>query len=499
MYWIGLDVGTTGCKAAVFSDSREMVAVSYKEYSLLIDGSGKAELDSKNVIREVHNVIRNVVNKVSGYIGGICISSQGEAITPVDKEGNILCNGMVSSDSRPYEECQKWNAKFSKKRLYSITGHTAQPMFSLFKILWLRENYPEIWSKVSRLHCYEDLIHLSLGVEPALSYPMAGRTAIFDIHKHEWSDEILDAAGLDKELLPRTLPSGSTVGEIPSDISSKLGLPVGVKVIAGGHDQTIGALGAGVHKAGFAMYATGTVECVCSAFSELHLSDELMQSNLNSYDFSLVGMSTCIGFSLTGGNILKWYRDTLCNEEVQKAYTNGIDPYEEILKGLPESPSSLLVIPYFTATGTPYFDVTTPGVIYGMRMNTSKCDILRGLLEGVALEMRLNIQLMQRSGMVFDKLIMTGGGARNDRWNQLKADVLGVKLVKSSYSETGCYGASLLARSGVTGERVEEINNVKFEKEYLPNPELTRIYDKKFVQYNQMYKAVKEMNSEYIE
>ena len=494
MYWLGLDVGTTGCKAAVFSDSREMVAVSYKEYSLFIDGSGKAELDSKNVIHEVHNVIRDVASKVSGGIGGICISSQGEAITPVDIHGNILCNGMVSSDSRPYEECQKWNAKFSRERLYRITGHTAQPMFSLFKILWLRKNYPEIWSKVSGLHCYEDLVHLSLGVEPAISYPMAGRTVMFDIRKHEWSGEILSAAGLDRDLLPRALPSGSIVGEIPHNIASKLGLPDGVKVIAGGHDQTIGALGAGVHKAGFAMYATGTVECVCSAFSELHLSGELMQSNLNSYDFPLANMTTCIGFSLTGGNILKWYRDTLCNEELQKARINGIDPYEEILKQLPESPSSLLVIPYFTATGTPYFDVNTPGIIYGMRMNTGKNDILRGLLEGVALEMRLNIQLMQRSGMVFDKLIMTGGGARNDRWNQLKADVLGVKLVKSPYSETGCYGASLLARSGVTGERIEDINNVEFDKEYLPNPEFKEIYDKKFVLYNQMYKAVREMN-----
>ncbi len=493
MFWIGLDVGTTGCKAGVFSDTGELVSLYYREYPLQIDGSGKAELDSRLVLQEVHRVIKQAASEVGGKVGGMCISSQGEAITPVDKKGNILCNGMVSSDSRPYEECRDWNRFFPKDRLYKITGHTAQPMFSLFKILWIRNHYADIWSEVYGLHCYEDLIHLSLGIEPAMSYPMAGRTVMFDIHKHEWSDEILTAAGISKELLPRTLQSGSIVGEIPADIAAGLGLNPGVKVIAGGHDQTIGALGAGVHKPGYAMYATGTVECVCSAFSDLHLTEELMQNNLNSYDFSLPGMSTCIGFSLTGGNILQWYKDNLGREEVSEAERLGINPYENILQSMPEKPSSLLVIPYFTATGTPYFDVNTPGVIYGLRMSTGKEDIVRGLLEGVAMEMRLNIALMRESGITFDKLIMTGGGARNDRWNQLKADVLGLPLIKSPYTETGCYGASLLARMGVTGESIEDLSTVKFGMEYIPNNEYTQEYDGKFEKYKRMYSVIKNL------
>ena len=411
----------------------------------------------------------------------------------MDKRGNILCNGMVSSDSRPYAECQEWNRKFPRERLYSITGHTAQPMFSLFKILWMRQHYQQIWPEVARLHCYEDLVHLSLGIEPAMSYPMAGRTAMFDIQRHDWSDEVLAAAGIDRKLLPRTLQSGSIVGEIPRRIAAELGLRPGVKVVAGGHDQTVGSLGAGVHKAGYAMYATGTVECVCSAFSELHLTPELMQSNLNSYDFALPGMSACIGFSLTGGNILQWYRDNLGREECARARETGVNPYTEILRRMPEVPSSLLVIPYFTATGTPYFDVMTPGIIYGLRMSTVKEDILRGLLEGVALEMRLNIQLMRESGIDFKRLIMTGGGARNDRWNQLKADVLGVPLVKSPYEETGCYGASLLARMGVTGESIGQLDNVNFGKEYMPDSNFTEEYNRKFEQYKRLYRAVRDI------
>ncbi len=493
MYWIGLDVGTTGCKAAVFSAAGELVALDYREYPLQIDDSGKAELDSGLVLKEVHRVIKRVASEVDGKVGGICISSQGEAITPVDKNGNILCNGMVSSDSRPYAECQEWNSFFPREKLYQITGHTAQPMFSLFKIIWMRKHYANIWPEVAGLHCYEDLIHLSLGIEPAMSYPMAGRTVMFDIHKHEWSAEILAAAGIARELLPRTLQSGSIVGEIPRAVAARLGLNSGVKVIAGGHDQTVGSLGAGVHKPGYAMYATGTVECVCSAFSELHLTGELMQNNLNSYDFALPGMSTCIGFSLTGGNILQWYKNNLGREEMREAINSGVNPYETILQSMPETPSPLLVIPYFTATGTPYFDVTTPGMIYGLRMSTGKEDILRGLLEGVAMEMRLNIDLMRESGINFEKLIMTGGGARNDRWNQLKADVLGLPLTKSPYTETGCYGASLLARMGVTGESIEDTATVKFGAEYIPNSEFTEEYDRKFEKYKRMYTLIKEL------
>lgn len=265
-------------------------------------------------------------------------------------------------------------------------------------------------------------------------------------------------------------------------------------LVAGGHDQTCAALGAGVIEPGMCMYATGTVECFCPILDKPSFSSELQRNNLCCYDYTIKGKYTSVAYSLTGGNILRWMRDELGQSEIARAERTGQNPYTLLLDDMPHAPTDLLVLPYFSATGTPYFDTRAKGAIIGLQHTTKKGEITRALLEGVALEMKLNLLLMQKSGMKINTFIATGGGTRNNKWNQLKADVLNKKIIVRDVKEAGCYGAALLAISAIEHIAVEQVlsHNRTGNEIFSPDPENAALYDEKFESYKLLYPVLKQ-------
>jgi xylulokinase len=498
MSYLGLDIGSTGCKALVFNDAGRELSSAYREYPVLSPREGWAEIDSRRVIDLCCQVVRQAARGAGrDRVRGLCVSSQGEAFTPVGPKGEILGNAMLSFDTRSSEVMRSFGAKFGLRRLYRITGHTAHPMFTLFKLLWLKRHRRGIWAKTPRFHCFEDLFHLKLGLEPAISWPMAGRTMLFDVQRHAWDAHILRAAGIRGTQLPRTLPAGAKVGIIPAARARSLGLPPGVVVAAGGHDQTCAALGAGITSPGKAIYATGTTECICPAFARARFGEELFSSNLCTYDYTVKGMYTTVAFSLTGGNILQWFRDQWGSEEVREAARRRISPYRVILSRMPPNPTHLMVLPYFTPTGTPHFDPSATGAILGLRLTTTRGEVLRALLEGVAFEIRLNIEILERSGSPIRRLLASGGGSRSKAWTQLKADVIGKPITTVKVSETGCLGAAILARHAVTGVPLKRLARmmVKTGKVIRPRAQDTAYYRKRFVIYKQLYPKLRDIKT----
>ena len=496
-YYMGIDIGTSGCKAIVFDEHGLQVASAYREYNPISPEYGWAELDPDEVMDKCFAVIAETTSNTPGKsICGLGISSQGEAFTPVDRNGNALSNALISSDIRAKDYATEWSRKFGIKKLYQITGHTAHPMFSLFKLLWLKENRPDIWSNTSRFLCFEDLLQYRLGLDPAMGWPLAGRTMFFDVRRHKWSPEILQAIDLPEEKLSRPLPSGTIAGKIKSDIARELGLVDSVFVVTGGHDQTCGALGAGVTEPGLAMYATGTVECITPAFSSAIFTEELRKNNLCTYDHTVPGMYSTVAFSLTGGNILKWFRDEFGAAEISEAKKSGVNSYELLLKEAGDKPSPLLVLPYFTPSGTPYFDTKVPGCILGLRLLTKKGEMIRGLLEGVAFEMRLNLDILERSGYKIRELRTIGGGAKSEIWNQLKADVIGKSISVLKVTEAGCLGTAMLAKAAETQESVANIAAqwVKPVKIKEPRTDFSTWYSERFLIYRQLYPKLKNIS-----
>lgn len=494
MSYLGLDIGTGGCKAVVFNSEGKELASAFREYPVLHPHPDWAELNPDEVIDKCFEVIAEVNAKISDPVVSMSISSQGEAFTPVGRDGRSLINAMVSSDARARDIAVNWSKNFGTGKIYHITGHTPHPLFTLYKILWLKENQPNVWKDTKYFLCFEDLFHYRVGLEPKISWSMAGRTMLFDVIRHRWSKEILEAAGLTAEKLAMPVAPGEIIGTIGINTGNKLGFKNPVMVVAGGHDQTCAALGAGVIEPGMCMYATGTVECFCPILEKPSFSSELQRNNLCCYDYTIKGKYTTVAYSLTGGNILRWMRNELGQSEVAVAAGTGQNHYSLLLAAMQASPTELLVLPYFSATGTPYFDTRAKGAIIGLQLTTTKGEITKALLEGVALEMKLNLQLMEKSGMKIHTFIATGGGTRNNTWTQLKADVLNKKIIVRDVKEAGCYGAALLACGAIENIPVEQLlrHSMTENEIFSPNPENARFYNKKFESYKQLYPVLKQ-------
>ena len=494
--YLGIDIGTSGCKAVAFDSDGRQRASSYREYNVIFTEDGGAELNSDEVIDKCFEVIKECTDAIKpDIVKAIGISSQGEAFTPIGRNGETLHNSMVSSDARPKPYVNKFLDHFDDDKLYRITGHTAQPLFTLFKLLWFKENRTELWRKTKYFLCFEDLLQYRLGLNPAISYNLAGRTMMFDVRKKQWSQEILAKIGVSSEQLAKPIMSGEMAGHIDPKIAAELGLSKNTFVVAGGHDQSCSALGAGVVDEETAMYATGTVECITPISLKAVFTDALKKNNLCTYNYTVKDIYTTVAVSLTGGNILKWFRDEFAELEVEKAKQTGKDAYELILDSVEDKPSKLMVLPYFTPSGTPYFDTETKGAILGLRLSTKRGEVIKALLEGVALEMRLNLEILQDSGYKITELRAVGGGAKSELWTQLKADVLNKRITTLNITEAGCLGTAMLACSkdnnipviDLASKWVSAISTVE------PNPENVELYNEKYSKYKTLYRSLKEI------
>ena len=494
-YYLGIDIGTSGCKAVLFDEAGCQQSLAYREYDIISKQPGWAELDTDEVIKKCFEVIKESASgtKVRS-VRGIGISCQGEAFTLVDKDGKALCNALVSSDIRANGLIKPWTDRFGEEKLYNITGHTPHPMFSLFKLLWIKENRPVIWQKAYRIMCFEDLLQYRLGIkEPSMGWSLAGRTMLFDVLKHSWDNEILEAAGVRIEQLSSPLQSGTLAGYIEPSVAHSLNLSEKTPVVTGGHDQPCSALGAGAIESGIAVYSSGTVECITPAFDKPVFTNQLRKSNLCTYDHTAPGMYATVAFSLTGGNILKWFRDQFGETEVALARKMNRDSYELLIDKLPELPSKLLVLPYFTPSGTPYFDVSVKGAILGLDMSVTREEIMKALLEGVAFEIKLNLDILRESGYEVKELRVIGGGARSQKHVQLKADVIGMPITILDVTEAGCMGVAMLAKACTTGENIRKIAAGWVKPVFKVEPKLKDHYDKKFITYKMLYPVLKPL------
>ena len=492
MSLMGVDVGTTGVKAAVFDQTGRLLSSAYQEYDLLFPFPGASELDSREVLEAAFRVIAQAAAEVreADPVAAIGIASQGEAFTPMLPDGEMLANIMTSSDSRAQPLVELWTAEFGREKLYRITGHTAYPMYSLFKLLWLKRNRPEALDRAWKLLFCEDLVAFGLTGEVATDYTMAARSMLFDVGAKQWSREICDAIGLDIDRLPRAVPSGTVVGSVKPEVARRLGLSAGIKVAPCGHDQPVGALGCGAAASGRAAYSMGTTECVCPATDRFILSDDLMAANLATYPHVLPDLYTTVAFNVTGGSVLKWVRDNLAIEEAEAARQSNEDPYDRIISAAADKPADLILLPHFGPTGTPYFDAQGAGVLFGLKLSSTRAEVLRAFLEGITYEMKLNLSILADSGFALSELRAVGGGARSDIWMQIKADILGVQLTRMQVTEATCMGAAMLAGQGLGMLDAAEAQSKWATPAKTFEPRYSAQYDDRFALYKELYNSL---------
>ncbi len=496
MHLMGLDVGTTGTKAIVFDDSGRLICSAYREYPFTHPRPGWSDLDSNQVWLAVVEAVSEAAAQSREPVRALGVSSQGEAATPVSESGKVLAPAIVSFCSRTQELVPRWRSIIDPLELFRITGMPLSHIYTILKLQWVRENQPEVFARVWKFLLFEDFTIFRMGLPPTIDYSLAARTMAFDVVEKRWSERVFELADLDPALFAEAQPSGTVVGELPRKSADLLGLPAGCLVVTGGHDQPAGALGAGVIAPGVAIDATGTVECLTPAFAEPHLDETMLRSSFACYPHTASPLYCTIAFNFTGGSLLRWYRDTLGEAERKRAEAQGRDVYDVILEQMPDQPTDLLVLPYFSATGTPYFDPEPTSAIVGLHLGTTRGEIVRALLEGLSFEIKLNIKLLAEAGIGLEELRAVGGGAKSERWLQIKADIFNRRVVSLETSEAACLGVALLA--GVAAGAYDSLEEavaatVRPLKTYEPDPERARYYEEQFARYRDLYPLTRRL------
>jgi len=497
MSLMGIDVGSTGTKAVVFDLEGNQLSQSYREYPELYPRPGWIELEPPKVWEAFKTVVHEAAAGAKGDpVRAISISALGETFTPIGANGEYLHNSITSPDNRCLEQAESWAHTLGAMRVFEITGMPLHPSFTLNKIMWLRDELPEVYGRIWKCLLWPDLIMYKLGLEPAIDYTLAGRTMAFDVVRKEWSEEMCRAADISPELFAGPVQSGTVMGEMPSKACAELGLPKGALAVAGGHDQPMNALGAGVIREGLAVDGMGTVECITVAFDRPVLGEAMLRNNFCCYPHTVPGMYASIAFTYSSGSVLRWYRDNFAGEEKLQAQKEGRDVYDVILSDLPEGPTGVFVVPYFAGSGTPYLDARAKGVILGLDTGTDRKRFVKAILEGICCELSLNVQRLDEAGVHIDRLRATGGGSKSAYWLQLKADITGKQVVTLNVTESGCQAGAILG--GVATGAYDSIPQavdvlVKERSLFEPNPERHEAYREHFAKYERIWPQVCEV------
>lgn len=464
MYIGGLDIGTSGTKITIYDDKGNFIENHYMPYDSVHE-DGCHEIDARLIIKAVETVIGETVN-IPEALG---ITSFGETFVLTDDEGNVLANSMLYTDPRGDI------SDFDKEETERIAGCSPHTMFSLPKIVWIKKNNPELYAKARHILLMQDFVGFILTGNACIDVSVAARTMGLDIRNKKWSEEIFARAGIDVSKMSTPVPTGTVIG-----VSNKFGLK-NTKIVAACHDQVASAIGAGALDCGLAVDGSGSVECVTPIFDDV-------PENVETFPIVpfIDGKYVCYAFSFTGGTALKWFRDN---------FAEGIS-YAELDKMAGKQPGKVLLLPHFAGAATPYMDNEAMAMFANVGLETGKYDLYRAVMEGVAYEMKVNMDALETVGIKPEKLLATGGGSKSPLWLQIKADVLGVQLTVIDAPEVGTLGTIMVTAKAVGYvDSLEEIIPyfVKQGKTYYPDEETHKIYMKYYEKYKKLYYFAKEL------
>jgi len=507
MSLLGVDVGTTGCKAAAFAAEGACLASAYREYPTLHPDDGWAELDSASVWQSVREVIAETARATAqDPITALCVSSMGEAMTPVTKDRRILGNSILCSDVRGGEYANRFRDALGQEAFYRVNHNILNAAYSMPKLCWIRDHQPDLYEDADRFLLWSDLVGFMLGGEPITSYSHANRTLLFDVRGERWSEQLLSLAGLDAARLPAVAPSGAVAGMVSSQVAGELGLPPGVIIVVGGHDQCCNALGAGVIEAGRAVCGIGTFECYAPTFAMPTDPLAMLRHGLNIEHHVAPGRYVTFVYNQSG-SLVRWFRDTFAAGDMALLSLQDAagfdspdaeeigDIYNILSREMPPEPTDLLVLPYFEPTGPPGYVADAAGAIVGLRTTTTRGEILKAIMESVTLYFAEGMSTLRELGLGVHEFVATGGGAKSDAWLQIKADVLGVPFVRTRTTEGSTLGAAMLAgiASGVFSSYESAVAlMVTRDRVFHPDPARHARYRDKAAVYAGLYPALRE-------
>jgi xylulokinase len=315
MSFLGVDVGTQSCKAVLFDEYGSILGESHAAYELITKGE-YVEIPPDLLLSAVRKTIFKLTHDCAGgKIETISFSVLGEAVTPLGKEMSFLGNTVPALDTRSARICEDLKRRRGFRYFYGITGQSIHPMFTLGKILWWKENEPDLFTATKKFLCWEEIIHYEFCHRCCIDYSLAARTMLFDIRKKRWSEEMLGIAGLEEPKLGEVVGPGEILGTVDRRLANELGLPKETLVVAGGFDQACAALGASVLGPGVLLDNIGTTHCIGAASPSFDLDGKVLGEGFSTVCHVVPGMYFSLGGSHSGGINVKWYLEKLCGQK----------------------------------------------------------------------------------------------------------------------------------------------------------------------------------------
>lgn len=481
MNYLSIDVGTTACKCQLFSDGGEIKEYIAKEYSL----KGEDGFLCVDVAAIKDNVFTMITSVASRYkINSVCISTFGETFIALDKHDNVLFAPMLYTDRRGEEQAREMSEKLGDGYMFTVTGVTSSAMYSAAKILWIKQNRPDVYEKIDKIFLMCDYLGYLLTGKRVIDYSLAARTGVFDIENLRFSDELCGKLGIDTALFSAPKRAGTVVGDVNN---LELGLH-NCKLVLGSHDQVCTALGAGIVKAHQAVDGMGTVECITTVFEGAKNCAKMGEQGYCCVPYAIEGLYCSYIVNYASGSIVNWFRNNILHN--YKDNEKNVFAYLE--KGMRDTPTDLFVLPYFTGSMIPFQDINAKGAIIGLTTSTTDCQIYQAIMEGLSMEMKFETELAVDYGITVTSAVATGGGANSDKWLQIKADVQNIPYTTLRSSEGGLCGCAVLQAVAMDGKTYDEAVKIFVQTHTTFVPRAHMRYADKYEKYKNLYKSIKE-------
>ncbi len=493
-YYIGVDVGTSGCRAVAFDEGFKILAGASKEYPTLSPRPGWAEQDPELILSSVTEVLKLVL--ASPAVRGERPAAVGMAtvmhsLIGLDEHGEPVTNAIIWADLRAAEEAEWLKARYGTPELYNRTGCPVHPMYLPAKVLWLKRKAPHVFSSIARIVSMKDYLISRLTGRFLVDQSIASATGFLNIRTLKWDEFVLNAAGIDAGLLSEPVSPLTVVEGFTTDYARSQGLPAGVPVVLGATDGTLSNPGSGVVSPGQLAAMIGT-----SAAVRVTTGEPVLDPKARTWCYYLVpGKWIPGGAANNGGNILRWYRDQFGAREIEQARAMGVDPYQLLSRraaAVPPGSRGLIFLPFLAGERSPYWNPNTRGVLFGLHLGHGPDEVVRSIMEGVVFQLYSVYEALVETTGQPAEVRASGGFVKSPEWLQIMSDTFGVPLVVPQVPEGSAFGAAALAMMSTGAlEKLEDVSRfIQIEKTVEPVSARTEIYRELYGIYMNIYRKL---------
>lgn len=496
-YLLGIDIGTSACKVAIFDRAGNALASTNGNYKVYYPKPGYAQQKPDDWWKAVCGAIREAL-EISGVkaeeIAGVGIDGQGWAAVMVDKDGNVLADTPLWMDTRSDEICRRIKAELPDEEIVALCGNSLQPMYTTGKVRWFQEEMPEVYRHTYQVLQSNCFIAYRLTGNLVQDKCLAYGWHCFDMHRGLWDEERARELGIPMGFLPRLVECHEVMGTVTEEAAAQCGLMAGTPVAAGGLDAACGALGVGVLHDGDTQEQGGQAGGMSICTEEYKADARLILSYHVVPDRWLLQ-----GGTTGGGGVMRWLEQQFGDYEREVCQKTGKKPlivYNELAEAVPPGCEGLILLPYMSGERSPIWNPRAKGVYYGLDFSKTKGHFIRAGMEGVAYSLRHNLEVAEEAGAHVKVLRSMGGSANSLLWTQIKSDITGKPIVVPNSDTATTLGAAILAGVGIGyyrdfQEAVDTTITVK--REHAPNSANREIYDRTYQTYLSLYEHLQDM------